>query len=134
MPGAPFRRTPKIGRNELCPCGSGRKFKRCHGGPEYALPTLVRQAKFEKAIFEEGRRLIERHKAKELQRQKQQGLGRPIISIEHKGFRFVAVGNRLYYGKWKTFFDSIDICGKHYASSLKARGYWDVLGFTCRFA
>lgn len=22
---------PKIGRNELCPCGSGRKFKRCHG-------------------------------------------------------------------------------------------------------
>ena len=26
----PYRRpTPKIGRNELCPCGSGRKFKRC---------------------------------------------------------------------------------------------------------
>ena len=21
----------KIGRNELCPCGSGKKFKRCHG-------------------------------------------------------------------------------------------------------
>jgi uncharacterized protein len=20
------------GRNELCPCGSGRKWKRCHGG------------------------------------------------------------------------------------------------------
>ena len=20
----------KVGRNELCPCGSGRKFKRCH--------------------------------------------------------------------------------------------------------
>ena len=25
-----FRRdTPKIGRNEPCPCGSGRKFKKC---------------------------------------------------------------------------------------------------------
>jgi preprotein translocase subunit SecA len=22
---------PKIGRNDLCPCGSGKKFKRCHG-------------------------------------------------------------------------------------------------------
>lgn len=22
----------KVGRNEQCPCGSGRKFKRCHGG------------------------------------------------------------------------------------------------------
>ena len=24
--------TPKIGRNETCYCGSGKKFKRCHGG------------------------------------------------------------------------------------------------------
>ncbi len=23
----------KVARNELCPCGSGRKFKRCHGDP-----------------------------------------------------------------------------------------------------
>ncbi len=22
----------KIGRNEQCPCGSGRKYKKCHGG------------------------------------------------------------------------------------------------------
>ncbi len=21
-----------VGRNDLCPCGSGRKYKRCHGG------------------------------------------------------------------------------------------------------
>jgi uncharacterized protein YecA (UPF0149 family) len=27
---APIRRTtPKIGRNEPCPCGSGQKFKKC---------------------------------------------------------------------------------------------------------
>jgi hypothetical protein len=25
------RRLPKIGPNELCPCGSGKKYKRCHG-------------------------------------------------------------------------------------------------------
>ena len=28
----PFQRAlPKVGRNEPCPCGSGRKFKHCHG-------------------------------------------------------------------------------------------------------
>ena len=25
------RAEPKVGRNELCPCGSGKKYKRCHG-------------------------------------------------------------------------------------------------------
>ncbi|HVY19591.1 MAG TPA: SEC-C metal-binding domain-containing protein [Bauldia sp.] len=24
---------PKVGRNDPCPCGSGRKYKACHGGP-----------------------------------------------------------------------------------------------------
>ena len=24
---------PKVGRNETCPCGSGKKFKKCCGGP-----------------------------------------------------------------------------------------------------
>jgi preprotein translocase subunit SecA len=29
---APKRReAPKIGRNDVCPCGSGKKFKKCHG-------------------------------------------------------------------------------------------------------
>ena len=27
----PVRVEPKIGRNDLCPCGSGKKFKNCHG-------------------------------------------------------------------------------------------------------
>jgi preprotein translocase subunit SecA len=28
----PFvRETPKVGRNEPCPCGSGKKYKHCHG-------------------------------------------------------------------------------------------------------
>src|SRR5581483_7961073 len=26
-----MREGPKIGRNELCPCGSGKKYKHCHG-------------------------------------------------------------------------------------------------------
>ena len=25
------RDAPKVGRNEMCPCGSGKKYKKCHG-------------------------------------------------------------------------------------------------------
>jgi preprotein translocase subunit SecA len=33
----PFvREMPKVGRNELCPCGSGKKFKHCHGALQQA--------------------------------------------------------------------------------------------------
>ena len=28
----PRRHAPKVGRNELCPCGSGKRYKRCCGG------------------------------------------------------------------------------------------------------
>ncbi len=31
-PQAPIARTePKVGRNDPCPCGNGRKFKKCCG-------------------------------------------------------------------------------------------------------
>ena len=31
--GMPYHRTePKVGRNDRCPCGSGKKYKRCCGG------------------------------------------------------------------------------------------------------
>jgi uncharacterized protein len=30
--GEPRRPAPKVGRNEPCPCGSGKKYKRCCGG------------------------------------------------------------------------------------------------------
>ncbi|MFQ3198850.1 MAG: preprotein translocase subunit SecA [Paraglaciecola sp.] len=29
--GNAMREGPKVGRNELCPCGSGKKYKQCHG-------------------------------------------------------------------------------------------------------
>jgi len=30
----PIRNPAKVGRNERCPCGSGKKFKQCHGSPD----------------------------------------------------------------------------------------------------
>jgi len=33
----PFvRQMPKVGRNEMCPCGSGKKYKHCHGALQQA--------------------------------------------------------------------------------------------------
>jgi preprotein translocase subunit SecA len=31
-PKKPAKSDSKVGRNETCPCGSGKKYKRCHGG------------------------------------------------------------------------------------------------------
>jgi uncharacterized protein YecA (UPF0149 family) len=33
MAAQPGEEEAKIGRNERCPCGSGRKYKHCHGLP-----------------------------------------------------------------------------------------------------
>jgi preprotein translocase subunit SecA len=30
------REQPKVGRNEPCPCGSGKKYKKCHGATAVA--------------------------------------------------------------------------------------------------
>jgi preprotein translocase subunit SecA len=41
---APAKKGVKIGRNDPCPCGSGKKFKNCHMGREnelMALPTAA---------------------------------------------------------------------------------------------
>jgi len=36
-PSEPICRAPKVGRNVPCPCGSGKKYKRCHGAVEDAV-------------------------------------------------------------------------------------------------
>jgi hypothetical protein len=92
----------KISRNALCPCGGRKKFKRCCGsfaaaGADQApTPESLAQMQLELA----------RHEAWEHQRELMQGRGRPIISIEDRGFRFVAVGKELRWSRaWRTFPD-----------------------------
>ena len=34
------RAAPRIGRNDHCPCGSGKKFKKCCGANDAIGPTL----------------------------------------------------------------------------------------------
>jgi hypothetical protein len=59
--------------------------------------------------------MLDQHKALEMQRTKQQGLGKPIISTTFKDHRFIAIGKELHWSeKWKTFhdflFDYLKIC------------------------
>ena len=96
----------KVGRNQSCPCGSGKKYKRCHGTnlPESPPP------------FQSYQRL----QASELIRTHQQGHGRPIIAAKVADHQVVAVGSKIYYSKnWKTF---PDFLGSYIFSKLYK--YW----------
>jgi hypothetical protein len=88
----------KIGRNQPCPCNSGRKFKHCHGSfgarPDGSLSDV------------EFQRMLERNRADERIRREQQGLGKPIISFRSNDHQIVAVGNVVHFSTtWKTFPD-----------------------------
>jgi SEC-C motif len=88
----------KTGRNDPCPCGSGKKYKKCHGSVlmHHAFSSLDSEAPMIRARLE----------AAQVQRERQQGLGRPIISVESHGQRLVAVGDQIYSSKnYKTFPD-----------------------------
>lgn len=93
----------KVGRNSPCPCGSGKKFKKCCGHPVTGKDAL-RQDATRRADY--ARRMMDAHAARELIRERQQGKGKPIISGELAGRRIVAVGNTIYHSKkWKVFPD-----------------------------
>lgn len=95
-------RRQRLGRNDPCPCGSGKKYKKCHGATAGLPEMMLQRPLLEKSI----RKIVEERKAQEIQRQKQQGLGRPIISTDFKGQKFIAVGNEIHWSqKWKTFHD-----------------------------
>jgi hypothetical protein len=97
----PPSRKNKIGRNDACHCGSGRKFKRCHGSGRMDFHVSSSPP-----LEADLTQLIQQAEARELQRQQQQGLGRPIASTVFRAYRLVLVRGRVHYSKtWKTFHD-----------------------------
>jgi hypothetical protein len=90
------------GRNQLCPCGSAKKYKHCHGSIKPAAATAAPKLPSDEWM----RQMLAQKEAETRQREQQQGMGRPIISLEISGYRLVCVGNRVFYSpKWKTFHD-----------------------------
>jgi SEC-C motif len=90
----------KVGRNRPCPCGSGKKYKKCHGSFTAAPPP---QAPVSKSFVKQ---MVQRHEAAERIRQNQQGFGRPVVSFRAFDRQMVAVGDTIYHSAdWKTFPD-----------------------------
>ncbi len=84
----------KIGRNQPCPCGSGLKYKRCHGS--------IQSRPSDGEIV----RMLEQVKAQQRIRERQQGLGKPVFAGKVGEEQWVTVGSRLMHSKtWKTFSD-----------------------------
>jgi SEC-C motif len=95
------KKKTKIGPNDPCPCGSGKKFKKCHRDvsmqPYLEFPVPNPNALKIK---------LEQIQALQKQRQQQQGFGKSIISTVFQGYRIVAVGGKIFYARnWKTFHD-----------------------------
>jgi SEC-C motif len=92
----------KIGRNHPCPCGSGRKFKKCCG----AFDSSSTSPNIDQSLNKFVQQKLREFESERVQREKQQGLGRGIISTEVNGYRIVAVGNTGYQSnQWRTFHD-----------------------------
>lgn len=115
----------KVGRNDPCPCGSGRKFKKCHLNmpPLEALIPPPRGPSPPPEILEH----FERHEREEAARIRTFGDIRPVIHIpEYAGYRLVGVRNRIYRSKtWNFFSDFLfdygtSIFGKEWLEKQKA--------------
>jgi SEC-C motif len=80
-------RARRPGRNDLCPCGSGKKYKKCH------LP----EAKSISSEHVDAAYVQRRFEAMRIQRERQQGLGKPIISAK----RLTSRADRVSTESWE---------------------------------
>jgi hypothetical protein len=96
----------KVGRNDLCPCGSGKTFKKCHLNtpPLTAMRSAVPSGP---PLPPHILRQFEEHRLREQARVAAFGHVREPVHIpNYAGYRFVAVRGRLFYSKkWKFFTD-----------------------------
>lgn len=95
----------KIGRNDPCPCGSGKKFKKCCGigsAPLWRQPnprgvTTQKESWPKSSIPPKVMRRFVDHERRDHERVRRFGHVRPEIAVDFQGYKFVAVGNKLYY-------------------------------------
>jgi hypothetical protein len=101
-------RKKKTGRNDRCPCGSGKKYKKCHlGAPPYISRTPP-EFQPTREVMERAFREISEHNIREQQRVARYGHVREQITTQFQGRRLMAVGSRIFYPKkkqWKFFPD-----------------------------
>src|SRR6185437_13113496 len=129
--------TTKIGRNDPCPCGSGKKYKRCCIGnknprprPGIAAPDEAPQRMHE---------ILSLRNAEENVRRQQQRHGNPIISFVDHGYRLVAVRNTIHWSKaWIVFPDFLldfmkKTLGRDWGAREKSKGLHPVFRWLEKF-
>lgn len=79
----------KIGRNDPCPCGSGKKYKKC------CLEKIIRTES--PLIPPEVIAKYHEHLKRENERVSKFGQVKPDIGTEYKGKNVIAVGSRIYF-------------------------------------
>jgi hypothetical protein len=113
--GFTVRTAPKVGRNELCPCGSGRKYKRCHAESDAATvrPSPIASLSWDEYVREGASRMsaddVLKLAPRDLMRVDLQGLSDDALLAAQR--RFVA-GRR-----WQSAGQVVDL--------LAARGHVD---------
>jgi hypothetical protein len=96
------RTLTKTGRNQDCPCGSGRKYKHCHGGLSAAPAAVPGQFPFPPSVLD----AMHRGDAASQRFSARHGAGKEVISQAFNGMRFVAAGKSLHYSaSWRNFHD-----------------------------
>ena len=93
-------------RNRPCPCGSGKKYKRCHGRSPQPARLPVAPSPAPRQMPPEVLATLARHNMRVQQWERTYGQVRPIVHGDFQEHKFVAVGSTLYWSKdWKSFTD-----------------------------
>jgi hypothetical protein len=91
---------PKVGRNDPCPCGSGKKFKRCHvDGPPINLGVLP------PFVLASLRSQVPRSTKSLWEYEDRFGQVGRVRSKKTGDDRLVQVGEKVHKGPWKTMTD-----------------------------
>lgn len=105
----------KVGRNDPCPCNSGKKFKRCHAN------IRPPRAEMSKETFARIEGKVATVQSQERQRLDQFGRIRPVITAEAWGKRLVTVHNRIFAVEGRNFLDFLAGYMPHACGS----GWWE---------
>lgn len=97
----------KVGRNDLCPCGNGKKYKKCHGAAsaphipsQPVRPFLIRAHATNTVpaeVVAKMRAGVREHEQQEQERIRRYGLVRPEIAVDFQGYKVIAIGGTLFY-------------------------------------
>jgi len=114
----------KVGRNELCPCNSGKKFKKCCLGRTSTTIAAPLSWAQRQAILKFAHR-VKQGETEENVRKERFGKVRPEIVTEAFGRTLVGVGSKILGSeegkKWLTFPDFL----LDYVAHIFGREWWD---------